>query len=196
MIYDQPLPEIFCWTRFGTEAGQSIERILDRKESERRANQGVFYWGIGNSIAPAVAELVRVCDRPEVLFSPIKGRPRAVDVLPRRVVAWTVGETLSGGHFELPGTIRVMSRGDRTAATAHYALVCRLDEPLTLSDFGRLEFHALRNLLSGNPVGASQVTAVVRHLSKGVGGDYQVAIRAQLVAPYFVRLREPVAISA
>jgi hypothetical protein len=26
---------MFCWTRFGTEAGEPIEQILERKEDER-----------------------------------------------------------------------------------------------------------------------------------------------------------------
>src|SRR5689334_16901759 len=36
-----PLPLLFCWTRFGTEAGEPIEAILERKEREREATGGV-----------------------------------------------------------------------------------------------------------------------------------------------------------
>lgn len=193
-VINRALPDVFCWTRFGTEAGQSIEGIIERKERERRANRGVFYWGIGNSIGPAVAELIARNARPEVLFSPILGAPRKVDASPLRVVAWTVAETPAGGLFDLPGTIRVTSHGERRA---HYALVCASDDPLSLAELGRLQFHSLRNLLSGNPVGASQVTAVVRDLGgSGIAGQYLVAMRAWLVPPYFLRLREPVAIAA
>ena len=109
MDYGRPqqLPRIFCWTRFGTEAGQSIERILERKETERRANGGVFFWGIGNSVAPGISELIRRSALPEVLFSPIKGRPRSADVNPANVASWTVGETLAGSQFELPRTVSI-----------------------------------------------------------------------------------------
>ena len=196
--YDtQQLPRIFCWTRFGTEAGQSIERILERKEAERRSNGGVFLWGIGNSVAPGIAELVRRRDDPEVLFSPIKNRPRSADVNPACVASWTVGETLAGSQFDLPRTVSVLSRcGDEARCAPHYALICSLDEPLVLADQGRLAFHALRNVVSGNPLGASQVTAVVRRVEVRDGeiGDYPVALRARLVAPYFIRLREPVTV--
>lgn len=191
------LPKIFCWTRFGTEAGEPIERILDRKEAERRANGGVFLWGIGNSVAPGIAELIRRSDRPEVLFSPIKSRPRSADVNPVNVASWTVGETLAGSQFELPRTMSILSRcSDQARCAPHYALICSLDKPLVLSDLGRLAFRALRNVVSGNPLGASQVTAVVRQIDMrdGDSGDYTVAMRAQLVAPYFIRLREPVAV--
>jgi hypothetical protein len=69
------LPDCFCWTRFGTEAGQAIVHILQRKEQERSANDGLFIWGIGNAIGPSIRELVRRTNRPEVLFSPIKSSP-------------------------------------------------------------------------------------------------------------------------
>src|SRR4051812_40360539 len=90
------LPQVFCWTRFGTEAGEPIEQILKRKEIERRHNEGVFYWGIGNSLAPSMAELLRRARRPEVLFSPIRSRPRPVDIAPDAVVRWHAAETLDG----------------------------------------------------------------------------------------------------
>jgi len=188
------LPRSFCWTRFGTEAGETIEAILARKEAERQASGGGFFWGIGNSIAPAIAELVRRVDQPEVLFSPIKSRPRRADVAPRCVVRWTSAEGLSGGAFELPSHASITSRWDPARpAQARYALVCSSAEPLEIANAERLNFGALRNLRSGAPLGASQVTAVVHRADTGLdGGDYTVAFRAALVEPYFVRLRRPV----
>jgi hypothetical protein len=82
------LPDIFCWTRFGTEAGEDMPRILQRKEVERLAHHGLFYWGIGNSVGRAIRELANLTRDPEVLFSPIIGRPRPVDVAPGQVVRW------------------------------------------------------------------------------------------------------------
>lgn len=184
---------LFCWTRFGTEAGETIEAILGRKERERLENAGVFLWGVGNSVAPAIVELVRQKSEPEVLFSPIKGPPRSVDVAPSHVVEWRVGETIDGRRFTLAPTFHV--RGGRdTTVSPRYALVCASDEPLAFSDQGRLNFGTLRNLISGNPLGASQVTAVVRRLREGgdEGREYVVALRARLVEPFFIRLREPV----
>lgn len=188
------LPHSFCWTRFGTEAGERIEGIFERKEAERRANGGVFFWGIGNSVAPGITELLRRCDRPEVLFSPIKGRARSVDIAPLDVVAWTAGETLAGEQFDLPPAVRVTSRANhRNSSTPHYALVCSAEEPLAMSDLGRLNFLELENLVSGRALGASQVTAVVsKAQGESTGSEYVVALRASLVSPYFVRLRNPV----
>jgi hypothetical protein len=187
------------WTRFGTEAGQTIDRILARKEAERIANGGLFLWGIGNSVATGIEELLRAVDVPEVLFSPIKARPRQVDVAPSCVVAWMSGETLDGQMVSWPHSVNVLSRGERLSAVRpHYALVCSASGPLETSDLGRLRIRELRNLKSGSPLGASQVTAVVHRAesSPDSGTDYVVALRTRLVAPYFVRLRDPVVVFA
>lgn len=190
----QAIPDVFCWTRFGTEAGETIEEILERKEWERLHNNGVFFWGIGNSVAPGLAALLERCDRPEVLFSPIKGRPRAVDRLPAERLTWLAGHDLEGGRFELPATARVTSGGrPGGSGRPHYALVCKSSTSLSLDPSGpELDFLALRNLQSGSPLGASQVTAVVKALSGQDRSDltYRIAMRAELAPPFFVRLTE------
>jgi hypothetical protein len=191
-----PLPDVFCWTRFGTEAGQGIDGIFKRKEEERLANRGVFYWGIGNAIGPSVRGLLSRTADPEVLFSPIKSAPRPEDALPAAIAAWTSAETLTGERFELPASSLITSRYDRGMfRLARYALVCfseislfnaHLSEKITPSE--------LRNLMSQRPVGSSQVTAVVENvrLSKALTPGYDVSIRAKLVPPYFLRLSNPV----
>jgi hypothetical protein len=189
------LPEYFCWSRFGTEAGQAIDQILERKEEERSANAGVFLWGVGNAIGPSVRELLRRTPKPEVLLSPIKSPARTADSKPRAVVAWTYAETLAGDSFPLPSCSLVTSRHDPLAPrAAHYALVCFSAHPLAaLGSQEKVGFACLRNLLTGRPVAASQVTAVVERKLKYTFGSstYDVAIRAKLVYPYFLRLRGP-----
>jgi hypothetical protein len=193
------LPEYFCWSRFGTEAGQAIAHILERKEQERTANAGMFLWGIGNAIGPSVQELLRRTQEPEVLFSPIKSSARPADTEPQAVVAWTYAETLAGDSFALPTCSLVTSRRDPLAPRAtHYALVCFSADPLDICHSQeKIAFACLRNLLTGRPVGASQVTAVVEHkLTYDFGTrNYDVAIRTKLVYPYFLRLRDPLLLS-
>jgi hypothetical protein len=192
-----PLPNCFCWTRFGTEAGQSVGQILARKEEERTANAGVFFWGIGNAIGPSMLELLRQTDSPEAVFSPIRSAPRREDAAPSCVVAWTEAQTLSGDEYRLPKYSLITSRFDplRTRAK-HYALVCYRKEPITTEPLlDKVQISDLRNLLTSRPVGASQVTAVV-HLNEtascGESSSYNVAFKAQLTPPYFILLREPV----
>jgi len=195
------LPSDFCWSRFGTESGQTIERILARKEGERLANGGTFLWGIGNALGPGIRELLRRQPEPEVFFSPIKSRPRQVDVSPNMVVAWTMGETLEGDVYELPRASLVLSRFDPDSPRgAHYALVCQSATALGVgSDLGELSFGGLRNILSGRELGSSQVTAVVSYNSSHENNDdraYRVAFGARLVYPFFVRLLQPVDVAA
>jgi hypothetical protein len=189
------LPEVFCWTRFGPEAGEGIGGIMARKERERRANGGLFTWGVGNSVAPGITELLRHPGIPEVLFSPIRARPRRIDLAPNLVVRWRAATTLAGRRITLQDTFTVTSGvHSLESAGAHYALVCSTEAPLTHSDGGQLRFSELRNLQSGKPLGPSQVTAVVRRLSDQAapsGSVYVVALRARLTDPYFLRLEEP-----
>jgi hypothetical protein len=193
------LPEYFCWTRFGTEAGQSVHHIFDRKEQERKANGGTFFWGIGNAIGPSVRELLRFTASPEVLFSPIKGSPRTADASPDAVVAWTSAETLEGDSFALPQCSMVTSRYDPAFPRgSHYALVCFSERPLNRArSEDKIVFAGLRNLKTGRPVAASQVTAVVQRKAARyfIAPVYEVIIRAKLVFPYFLRLREPQVLS-
>jgi hypothetical protein len=193
------LPTAFCWTRVGVEAGQSLHSIFNRKEQEREANRGLFFWGIGNAIGPSMATLVRRCREPEAIFSPIKSAAKAIDVNPDTVAAWTRAECLDGSAFELPAQTLITSRLDASnPKSSHYALVCSSDKPLTQStDGGTIDIGDLANLLTGRPVGASQVTAVVRRLEReGVPiRRYGIVLRARLIAPFFLRLRNPILLS-
>jgi hypothetical protein len=193
------IPLQFCWTRFGTEAAQSIHQILVRKEEERQANHGLFLWGIGNAVGPSILELVRRANVPEVIFSPIRSAPREEDVAPPAVVAWTAGSTICGDRYELPKTVLVTSRFvPSQPRRSHYALVCYSEQRLSLASSGRrIAFRSLRNLISGRKVGASQVTAVVERRTDAVEDacQYDVALRARLVPPFFVKLTEHVIVS-
>ena len=180
----------------GTEAGEPLDRIIARKEAERSACGGVFYWGIGSPVGPALAALVAEAKSPDVLFSPIKTRPRVVDTAPSHVARWGGGRGLSGEWVDLPDAACVTSRWDPLRpGAARYALVCQSDRPLELGFHGELRFDQLCNLRSGAPVGASQVTAVVRHTKRRMamarGRSYPVALRARIVWPYLIKLASP-----
>lgn len=190
------LPEAFVWSRMGVEAGEELERIVQRKERERAAAGGTFLWGIGSSVGKAVSSLLGVTSVPEVMFSPILGTPRAVDAAPEATARWLAGVGLDGRLMRLPEAAVVTSRWDPARPqTPRYALVCASDAPLRLNDLGELAFDSLTNFASGAPVGASQVTAVVRRapaVSPTRSRRYRVALRARLVAPYVLRLADPI----
>ena len=192
IVFAETLPDMFCWTRFGGEAAEPVDNILLRKERERIANGGIFLWGIGNAIGPSIVELMMRTPRPKVIFSPIKTAAKTRDTNPPAVVRWTGAEALDGQAYEMPEHSLVTSRYDPDAPKKnHYALVCYSAQPLIpLQQGEKIGFDQLRNLKTGRPVGASQVTAVVeRTETESVAVTlYDVSILAELIVPYFVKL--------
>ena len=188
------VPELFCWTKYGSEAGETFPQILSRKDRERQLNGGTFLWGVGNAIGPSIAILIQKTIKPVLVFSPIRSAPRTCDAAPEYIARWTKAETMSGDAYALPAHSIVTSRsGAQGPSRSHYALVCSSATTLQLEpDPETLAFGELRNLLSGRPLGASQVTAVVSRNTKELGGAlYRATLMVELCAPYFVRLREP-----
>lgn len=201
ILSSSSIPRQFCWTRFGTESGETIDQILQRKEQERAANNGCFLWGIGNALGPSIRQLLEHEVSPEVIFSPISSKPKREDVTPTMLDLWMAGETLSGNVVKLPEQSIVVSRGSISPRKrAHYALVCSSIEPLKIkSDNDKISLGRIQNLLSGKRVGASQVTAIVKYTKSQVfptSKEYPVALRAKLVEPYFLKLVSPVAVDS
>lgn len=189
-----------CWSRMQAEAGQGLEAIVARKELERRAGGGLFTWGVGNPPSTAIASLARLGSRIPVVFSVMKGRPKAVDVAPARIFAWRRYFDASGNERPLPPSAVVTSRADsaRGEKNAHYALMCFSPEPLNLQRGAAFEVSAYRNVGgTGAPVGASQVTALLRRTGENaVPSGYEVNLAAWLTGSYWVRLSDPVLVSA
>jgi len=69
MTTQQAIPDQFVWTKMQTNAGESLENIIRRKELERKAGNGIFWWGVGESKGPAIKKLIGICSKPEILFS-------------------------------------------------------------------------------------------------------------------------------
>lgn len=193
-------PEAFCWSKMGPEAGEGLGAILQRKEWERQAGRGQFFWGIGNSLGDAVHLLAERVQAPQVLFSSIRGRPRSSDVKPEAVRLWMTYLDTQGKEVALPWYAWVTSRAGHDMRTSpHYALVCKSSRELQLEANGpELQFDRLRNLTTGRKLGFSQVTAVVENLASGThetGLLYPVALRANLAEPFYVRLHKGVTLS-
>jgi hypothetical protein len=184
------LPSSFCWTKFGTEAGEPIEAILRRKERERTSNGGIFLWGIGNSIRPSLLALLDHTSQPEVVFTPMVSAPAQRDVAPMRVITWRAGRGLDGRPYTVPQASLVTSGASASRPSRHYALVCQRANPLLATEGGSLSHGTLRNLRTGSVIGSSQVTSVVQHEPSRPrsGPEYEIAFRASLVYPYLVTL--------
>lgn len=186
----------------GAEAGQALSDIIRRKDLERECGEGVFGWGIGNSVGPAIkhAKFAEQVPNLEALFTPMKATPKLIDSAPVSIMMW-LGFLGDGGHIEaLPEHMLITSRGHSGAGEekrGHYALICRSSEPLAgQPGHQAIDHRAVRNLVSSNPVGASQVTSVVRyHSSDSHDAAYPVLFRAELIDQAFVRLAIPVVLT-
>lgn len=186
----------------GSEAGQPLSDIIRRKDLERACGDGVFAWGIGNSVGPAIkyAKCAERVSELEALFTPMKAVPKAIDATPSSIVMW-LGYISGADEVEpLPAHMLVTSRGQSGSGEekrGHYALICRSPNPLAAQRIqGAIDHRAVRNLVSSNPVGASQVTSVVRYRSADShDATYPVLFRAKLTDQAFVRLAVPVALT-
>jgi len=189
------LTHLVCWTRMQTEAGQDIRSIIARKELERRAGEGLFFWGVGNAPSRFVKAFVARGEDVDVVFSQMKSRPKARDVAPEGVLAWRTYFDNDDVERPLPPHVLVTSRLEIGSGTkgVHYALMCRSDDELRLDDLGTFDPSAYRNIGDeGGPVGNSQVTAlVVRTRAESPVSDYRINLRARLTGSYWVRLARP-----
>lgn len=195
-----PTEQYICWSRMQAEAGQSLEAIVERKERERVAGEGLFLWGVGNAPASAVSALARMASSVPVIFSVMKSRAKPADVSPTRTVVWRRYIDASGVERPLPVHSLVTSRGDSVKGIKrrHYALMCRLSSPLRLQRGTPFDPKAYRNVGGkGAPIGASQVTALLRRVADPKRhSDYEANIVAWLAESYWVRLTDPIDIDA
>ena len=184
----------------GTEAGQSLDVILRRKELERQAGDGVFSWGIGNALGTTV-DLAREqspTGEVDVLFTPMKSAPKLIDTAPAKLLLW-LGYEANGAIIDLPAHMFITSRGGE-GKRGHYALLCHSDRDLTIeSDEGVLDAACMKNLKTGNALAPSQVTSVVKHERDPAityANTYKIAFRAKLHDAGYVRLAKAVEVTA
>ena len=190
------LPEVFCWTKMGAEAGQPLDVIISRKEAERELGDGVFFWGIGTPLGQRIWRFIDSVPRPFVLFSPMKAKSKQIDSSPANVFVWTAYLDRNGIKHAIPKHVFVSSRGlsNGTEKDQHYALVCRKDSSLRGQDWPSVDWSKLKNYERDSKLGFSQVTAVVEYKKSvtSAGNHYDVLFGAELVAPYYVTLVDPI----
>lgn len=175
------------------EAGEGLARIVRRKDLERRAGNGLFFWGVGSAPSRAIPALVRAAAAIDVLFSVMKSKPKAHDVAPARVLAWRRYVDAEGIVRPIPRNALVTSRAG--SRDCHYALMCYSESRLEVADEGPFDPAAYRNYGAGGAVGASQVTALLERCAPDVAANYRVAMRARLTGSMWVKLVDPIELS-
>lgn len=187
--------DYICWSRMQAEAGQALAAIIKRKEVERQAGGGTFFWGVGNPPALATNALARAGVQVPAIFSIMKSRPKASDVAPARTFVWRQYIDAFGMTRPLPAHALITSRADSGTGLkrSHYSLICRSDKQLELQHDKPFDPDAYRNASSaGGRVGASQVTALLRRVAvEQETSDYAANMVACLTGSYWVRLADP-----
>ncbi len=188
---------VSVWTKIGTETGENIADIIDRKEGEH-SKGGVFWWGIGTSLGPAVRdEAQKSGGSIPIIFCEMLGTPQTRDVSPTSKVRWTKWRDCDGSEADIPSFVLVKSRGDDHSGQRkdkHYAVVCRPDNKLRLNPNGQLFDPRNCRTLSGKVPGDSQNTALLRGdiMQSHRNGRYRIAFSAMLVRPWQAILLSPI----
>lgn len=197
------LPQTFCWTKIGPEAGEDVATIRLRKEWERRLGEGRFFWGVGQSLgdSPSYADAGHTGLR--ILFSPMSSRAKSIDREPEGVLLWHAWVDSTGATQPLPDYCFITSRSllpSGKAKERHYALVCTSSRELSEETDCWISPSRLRNFRRNSSVGASQVTAVVSivdaQAEEGGQSRYPISFTADLAPPYFLRLAQPTTLDA
>lgn len=197
------LPQTFCWTKIGPEAGEDVATIRLRKEWERQLGEGRFFWGVGQSLgdSPGYADAEHAGLR--ILFSPMPSRAKSIDREPEGVLLWNAWVDSTGTTQPLPDYCFITSRSllpSGKAKERHYALVCTSNRELSEETGCWISPSRLRNFGRNSSLGASQVTAVVRVTESEAGQEaqnrYPISFMADLAPPYFLRLTQPTPLDA
>ena len=178
----------------GAEAGQSLDDIIKRKESERIDGNGTFLWGIGNSLGSRFWNFIDINDNPKVIFSPMKSIAKFIDSNPSKIIKWSSYVGQDDIINEMPPNWIVTSKGmtNNKPKTSHYALVCKSVDSLLNQHHPSINSKTFRNFNRGTVVGSSQITSIVEVLPDNTELLYPVSFIADLTYPFFVKLINPV----
>lgn len=182
---------VFVWTKIGTEAGESVADIIARKENERTAGYGTFWWGIGTSLGPNLRlEARRAGGAIPILFCEMLGRPQRHDISPASTVRWARWRDWSNSKSDIPPFVQVTSRGEDRKGKhkdKHYALICHSQTKIGINRSGQLfDPRSCRTVPSGKVPGDSQNTALLDgdFRQSHLNGRYRIAFVANLVSPW------------
>ncbi|MEO9778087.1 MAG: hypothetical protein ABJH07_07140 [Sedimentitalea sp.] len=186
---------LLCWTRMQTEAGQSLDKIIRRKNLEREGNGGLFFWGVGNPPAQATRSIATLRNSIKVVFSKMKSKPKKADTEPSQTFVWRRYIDIYGVERILPEATLVTSRGSQHGKPkrAHYALMCHSESSLRLVAGKPFVPSNYRNFTpTAGQVGNSQVTALLQMVANGTEPEgYYEDMTANLTGSFWVKLCDP-----
>lgn len=198
------LPRAFCWQRIGPYSEQGTRLVVYRKNLERMAGDGVYWWGHGiggicDSIDPHLINAAKQSKRPpKVLFSPMKEKRDVHQATQGRRIFFEA-ETKDGSRYELPPHV-IMTR-NLDDEPPYFALICTSPEPLNpaprriIDKIDVTSYRSIRNTGKRSKQtlkGAGQRTTMVIERfgseRRFAADGYPVIFQAKLIWPYCVRL--------
>ena len=181
---------VYVWSKMGPDADQTLDKIIDRKEAERRMG-GDIWWGLGTPLGPCVeSEAILNGGTLPVLFSELRKQEQAPN---QSIYVWNRWRSIRKGHHGThSGTIpkHALVLGGNPDRP-YYALVFRCDTELALGDHGLFDPALCRTLANRRRPGVSQRSALLEGQVRHPHGPYRIAVSADLVVPWYVRLTHP-----
>jgi hypothetical protein len=189
---------VFVWSLMGRQdAGLPLEKIIIRKEAERRTG-GEFWWGLGTALGPGVeSEAIRNRGTlPALLCEALSNQKEAPN---QNIYVWNRWISVRKGRYGLrsSGSIpkHVLVLGGNPDK-GYYGLVCRCESELVLGDHGPFDPAQCRTVAKGLLPDSRQRAALLTGQIKHWHGPYRIAFNAHLVEPWFVRLTKPRVLTA
>lgn len=178
----------FVWSVYGEDASEPLTDILIRKEAERVAGNGEFWWGLDTALGGVASVATANDGLLPVIFSARQPTTNASDF---SACVWNGWESTEGGNSgALPNHVLITSAYDpRNEGSPHYALVCRCSSQLLLRDYV-FNPARCRQVKSGIPPAYSQRAALLKGEMVHARGSYTKGFAAELVAPWYVKLTD------
>jgi hypothetical protein len=190
-----PATAPFVWREVSFDAGESPEHIVVRKEAERIAGSGEFWWGVDAPLGISVqVKAEQNGGTLPVLFSRSRNTDKQQS---RQVRVWDTWRSLlhPQQHGRIPGHIIVTSGHDPGKRQTRYALTCHSNVKLALGAIGFCDLAQCRSVKGGGRVdGLRGAHVLIKHKplisrqgpsSKSV---HSIAFTATLVGHSFVLL--------
>ena len=185
----------FVWGEVSFDAGESPEHIVVRKEAERIAGSGEFWWGVDAPFGITVeVKAEQNGGTLPVLFS----RSRKTDKQQSgQVRVWDTWRSLlhPQQHGRIPGHIIVTSGHDPGKRQTRYALTCHSDGKLALGAIGFCDLAQSRSVKDGGRVDGLRGAHVlikdkplISRLGHSSESVHSIAFKATLVGHSFVLL--------
>jgi len=185
----------FVWGEVRFDAGESPEHIVVRKEAERIAGSGEFWWGVDAPLGISVeVKAEQNGGTLPVLFS----RSRNIDnQQSSQVRVWETWRSLlhPQQHGRVPGHIIVTSGHNPGKRQTRYALTCHSDVKLALGAVGFCDLAQCRSLKGGGRVDGLHGAHVlikneplISRQGSSSRSAHSIAFKATLVGHSFVLL--------